>query len=426
MVREPIYAAMDIGTSKVVAIVARLGPEGELRPMGTGEAPAQGVEHGVIEDADAVRESVRESLGECLRYMGRNPVHDCYAVVNGDHLVGSNAREMLGGGDGMLTVTEQHLRSLVSGTSGAVRELLDSRNEQVLHIIPVRYRLDGMAGVRNPTGLNANEVQLEAHVVRGKSAHLGQVAQALHGCKVRAEGMVSHPLASGEGVLTADEREMGTALVDIGAGTIKVAVYRDGTPCYSSVLPMGGNQLTRDLAVSLRVPYPMAEDLKLEYGHALPDELAPSEEIIMPATQLQPKRIVRRRELCEPLYLRALQMLKLIYEELGKAGVDGSLPGGVVLTGGVARMPGLGEMTMRGLRAKVRIGLPVWHAGLPDGLRRPEYAGVLGALQWAVKHRSSQGSGGGEPAGRARGAGDRKWSAGSLLRRPFARSGTRE
>ena len=169
MVREPIYAAMDIGTSKVVAIVARLGPEGELRLMGTGEAPAQGVEHGVIEDAEAAREAVRESLGECLRYMGRNPVHDCYAVVNGDHLVGSNAREMLGGGDGMLTVTEQHLRSLVSGTSGAVRELLDSRNEQVLHIIPVRYRLDGMAG-----GAESDRAECE-RVAAGGSCGAGEV-----------------------------------------------------------------------------------------------------------------------------------------------------------------------------------------------------------------------------------------------------------
>ena len=418
MAREPVYAAIDIGTSKIIAVVARIGPEGELRPMGTGLAPSLGVQQGVIDDLGEAKEAVRDSLGECLRYMGRNPVSDFFAVVNGDHLIGSNAREMLEAGDEMLTVTEHHLRSLIAGASGMARQQLDTRNEQVLHIIPLRYRVSGMAGVRNPTGLNTSELHLEAHVVRGQTALLADTAQALQASKMRVEGMVAHPLASGEGVLTADEREMGVVMVDIGAGTIKVAAYRDGTPFFSSVLPVGGNQLTRDLAVALRVPYQAADEIKIQHGHVLPDELSPTDEVVMPATQSQPKRVVRRRELCEPLYLRALQMLKLIYEELSRAEIETMPPGGVVLTGGGARMPGFAEMTARGLRTKVRIGTPLWYAGLPDTLRQPEYAATLGALQWAMKHRNRP-----ETGGRIRGEGDRKWSAGSLLRRPFARAG---
>ena len=278
-----------------------------------------------------------------------------------------------------------------------------------MHMIPMRYRLDGMGGVRNPTGLDTNELQLEAHIVRGMAVPLGNTARALQACKAKVEGMVAHPLASAEGVLTADEREMGVVVVDIGAGTIKTAVYREGTPVYSSVVPVGGNQLTRDLAVAMRIPYQMAEDLKIQVGHVLPDAISPTEEVLIPATQVQPKRMVLRRELCEPLYLRSLQLLKLLSEELYKAEMGSVPPGGIVLTGGVSRMPGLAEMASRGLRTEVRVGNPLWYAGLPESLRQPEFSAVLGALQWAVKHRNRT------DQERPRGSGDRNWSPASLF-----------
>ena len=420
MAREPIYAAIDIGTSKVFSIVARLGPEGELKPLGTGTAPSVGVRQGTIDDLGEVKESVRDSLNECLRYVGRNPVSDFFAVVNGDHLVSENSSELLSDGNELLSVTEQHLRELIGGSSGMLQQQVNSRTEQVLHIIPMRYRLDGMAGVRNPTGLHTNELQVDAHIVRGKSVPMGNTVRALQTSKLRVEGLVAHALASGEGILTADEREMGVVAIDIGAGTIKIACYREGTPCFSSVIPVGGNQLTRDMAIALRAPYQMAEELKIEHGHVLPEAIPSTDEIIMPATQVHPKRIVSRRELCEPLYLRSLQMLKLIQQELSQADTGTPLAGGVVLTGGGSRMPGFAEMTARGLGTQVRIGVPLWYAGLPESLRQPEYAAALGVLQWAVKHRNQP------DRGRVRGEGDRNWSPGSLLRRPFSRSGTRQ
>ena len=418
MAREPIYAVIDIGTSKIASIVARLGPEGELKPLGMGVAPSLGVQHGVIDDFSAVQEGIRECLDECLRYMGRNPLGKMYAVVNGEHLTGFNSSEGLRNGEEPLTVTDQHLRSLISGAAETMRGQADGNGQQTLHVIPMRYRVDDIEGVRNPTGLHTNELHLEAHVVRGMSVPLGNTLRALQSSKVQVEGLVAHPLASAEGVLTADEREMGVAVVDIGAGSMKVAVYRGGTPYYSSVVAMGSNQLTRDLAVALRIPYQMAEELKIEHGYALPDDLPPTDEVVLPATQMHPKRVMPRRELCEPLYLRCLQMLKLAHAELCKAELT-DLPGGIVLTGGGARMRGLAEMTSRGFRTQVRVAAPLWYAGLPESLRQPEYAATLGTLQWAVKHRNlsdrtpvrnNEGDKGG---GRA----------GSLFRRPFARAG---
>ena len=420
MPREPIFAAIDIGTNKVFSIVARLGPEGELKPLGTGAAPSAGVQHGVIDTLPEARAAVRDSLAECLRYVGRNPVNEFFAVVNGDHLVSENSCQQLHGGNEALTVTEQHLRSLAGAPALSQQQPADGRSEQALHAIPMRYRLDGVSGVRNPTGLDTNELQMEAHIVRGNAASLGNAVQALQGAKMRVEGMVAHPLASGEGVLTADEREMGVAVIDIGGGTVKIACYREGTPCFSSVIPVGGNQLTRDLAIALRVPYPMAEDLKIQYGQALPDAIQDDDDVIIPATQMQPKRVVSRQELCEPLYLRSLQMLKLIQQELGRAALEGALPGGVTLTGGGSKMPGFAEMAARGLGTRVRVGGPLWYYGLPEALRQPEYAAALGALQWAVKHRNRP------ERGPARGSGDRNWSPTGLFRRPFARAGSRQ
>ena len=419
MAREPIYAVIDIGTSKIVSIVARLGAEGELKPLGMGSVPSLGVQQGIIDDFSEVTDGVRSCLDECLRYMGRNPLGSVHAVVNGEHLVGTNSSEGLRNGAEPVTVTEQHLRSLISGAAGSLQEQADSASQQTLHIIPMRYRLDGVDGVRNPTGLHTNELQLEAHVVRGASIPLGNTVRALQSSKVPIEGLVSHPLASAEGVLTADEREMGVACIDIGAGTIKVAVYRGGTPYFSSVVAMGSNQLTRDLAVSLRVPYQMAEELKIEYGHAIPDDLDPNEDVVLPATQMQSRRTMQRKELCQPLYLRSIQMLKLIHEELCRAELT-ELPGGIVLTGGGAKMRGFGEMTSRGLRTQVRLGSPLWYAGLPESLRQPEYAAALGTLQWAVKHRHLT------DRGRVKEDTGKGWSPASLFRRPFARSGARE
>ena len=419
MPQDPMYAAVDIGTSKIISIVARLGQEGELKPLGTGVAPSNGVQQGIIDDFGEVKSSLQESMAECLRYVGRNPVDRYYVVVNGDHLVSVNSTEMMGSEEEVVTITEQRLRSLMSSTNGNLQQQLDSRSSQTLHIIPMRYRLDGMTGVRNPTGLNTNELQLEAHIVRGMSVPLGNMVRVLESCRGKVEGMIAHPLASGEGVLTADEREMGVVVVDIGAGTVKTSVYRGGTPVFSSVVPVGGNQLTRDLAVAMRVPYQMAEDLKVHFGHALPDAIPANEEVLIPATQVHPRRMVLRRELCEPLYLRSLQLLKLISAELYKAELSSMPPGGLVLTGGVSRMPGLAEMASRGLRTEVRVGGPLWYAGLPESLRQPEFSAVLGALQWAVKHRNRP------DQDRPRGSGDRNWSPASLFRRPFARAGSR-
>ena len=419
MPQEWMYAAVDIGTSKIVSIVARLGPEGELKPLGIGMAPSNGVQQGIIDDFGEVKNSLQESMSECLRYVGCNPVERFHVVVNGDHLVSTNSTEMLGSGEEVVTITEQRLRSLMSSTSGNLQQQLDSRSAHTLHMIPMRYRLDGMTGVRNPTGLHTNELQMEAHIVRGMSVPLGNTVRALQACKAKVEGMIAHPLASAEGVLTADEREMGVVVVDIGAGTIKTAVYREGTPIFSSVVPVGGNQLTRDMAVAMRIPYQMAEDLKVQFGHALPDAIPLTEEVLIPGTQVQPKRMVLRRELCEPLYLRSLQVLKLISEELYKAEIGWIPPGGIVLTGGVSRMPGLAEMAARGLKTEVRVGTPLWYAGLPESLRQPEFSAVLGALQWAVKHRNRL------DQERPRGSGDRNWSPASLFRRPFARSAAR-
>ena len=281
MPQESMYAAVDIGTSKIISIVARLGPEGELKPLGTGVAPSNGVQQGVIDDFGEVKNSLQESMAECLRYVGRNHVDRFHVVVNGDHLVSVNSTEMLGKGEEVVTITEQRLRSMMSSASGSLEQQRDSRSEQTLHMIPMRYRLDGMTGVRNPAGLDTNELQLEAHIVRGMSVPLGNAARALQSCKAKVDGMIAHPLASAEGVLTADEREMGVVAVDIGAGTIKTAIYRQGTPVFSSVVPVGGNQLTRDLAVAMRIPYQMAEDLKAQFGHVLPEAIPANEEVLI-------------------------------------------------------------------------------------------------------------------------------------------------
>jgi cell division protein FtsA len=180
---------------------------------------------------------------------------------------------------------------------------------------------------------------------------------------------------------------MGAVLVDIGAGTSDIAIYRYGNPWYSTVIPVGGSQLTRDLAVALRVPYYMAEEIKVKWGHALPDLIRPDEEVVIPGVQGQPRRVVKRRGLCEPLHLRMVEILKLIMLRVSQAGMRQLPTGGLVITGGAAELAGLKELVESILGGPVRIAYPSGIAGLPSQLRKPGFSAGVGALLWGIKHQ---------------------------------------
>ena len=383
MAREGLYTAIDLGTSKVCTIVASVRPDGSLLVHGMGIEPSNGMHKGRVVDVEKAKASVKQSIEKAQQDLAR-PVNWAYVGVSGDHITCQNTTYVLkrprnGSGVSAREMEELSLRSMPEVPLG----------KDLLHHVPMNYVVDGLSGVRSPRDLDAETVEIRAHSIMGDAGPLGNVRSSVEGCKVAVRNLVLQPLAAAEAVLTEDEKEIGTVLIDIGGGTSDVAVYRGGNPWYTTVLPIGGFQLTRDLSVALGgAPFSVAEDLKLEYGRAMPGGID-DEEIPLPAFPGRQQPVISRHMLCQALYERIAETLELAMLKLRQAGLREMPPGGLVLTGGSAQLPALEDAAKNLVNAPVRIASPRV-SGLPSDLRKPAYSASVGVLLWCIKHQGEK------------------------------------
>ena len=382
MARDTFYTAVDIGTDKVTSIMARVGSEGELKVLGTGVVTSQGMQKGRIENIVEVQEAVRTSMEEAQRYIGDAGPTDVYTSVTGSHLSSLNTKEVVENPDDVGDISGKLLDRLLRGSFPDV-----GPDQEVLHVIPIGYHVDGMSGIRNPVGLHGNLVEVEAHVVMGDSVTLKNTVKAIEIGKASVKSMVLHSLASAESTLTGDERELGVVLADIGGGTTDIVIYRQGQPWYSAVIPVGGSQLTRDLSMALKTPLYMTEEMKIKWGSVMPETIPADEEVVIPSFQGQPKHSLSRRILCDPLNARMMELIKLIVLKVRQSGLREFPTGGIVLTGGGAEMTGLTDLVQKTLGGQVRIAFPEGIAGLPAQLRKPAFSAAVGLLLWGIKHQ---------------------------------------
>ena len=385
MSKETFYTAVDIGSNKVCSIVARVGAEGDLKILGTGMVTSQGMQKGRIDNIDEVKVAVKSSLEEAQRYIGRGVISGVYAGVSGTHISCLNTKDMMENPSADDDIGPQHLDQLIRSSFPKV-----DPSQEILHMIPIGYEVDGMEAVRNPAGLHAKQINVESHVVMGDAATLRNTVKAVEASRVSVKSLVVESLASAESTLTGDEKEMGAVLVDIGGGTIDLMIYRQGNPWYSAVIPVGGNQLTRDLAVAMRIPYFLAEDIKLKWGHALPELVRADEEVVVPSFQGQPRRVARRRDLCEPLQARMVEMLKQILLQVRQSGLRQLPNAGLVITGGCAELPGIRELALKTVGGPVRLAYPQGIAGLPTQLQKASTSTAVGLLLWGIKHQGER------------------------------------
>jgi len=383
--KETFYTAVDIGSNKVCSIVARVGAEGDLKILGTGMVTSQGMQKGRIDNIDEVKVAVKSSLEEAQRYIGRGVISGVYAGVSGTHISCLNTKDMMENPSADEDIGPQHLDQLIRSSFPKV-----DPSQEILHMIPIGYEVDGMEAVRNPAGLHAKQINVESHVVMGDAATLRNTVKAIEASRVSVRSLVVESLASAESTLTGDEKEMGAVLVDIGGGTIDLMIYRQGNPWYSAVIPVGGNQLTRDLAVAMRIPYFLAEDIKLKWGNALPELVRADEEVVVPSFQGQPRRIAKRRDLCEPLHARMVEMLKQILLRVRQSGLRQLPNAGLVITGGCAELPGIRELALKTLGGPVRLAYPQGIAGLPTQLQKASTSTAVGLLLWGIKHQGER------------------------------------
>ncbi len=382
MAKDTFYTAVDIGTGKVVSIIARVGSEGELKVLGTGLVPSEGIQKGRIDNFDDVQVTVQSSLEEAHRYIGKGVLTGVYSSVSGSHISCLNTRETVENPDDVGDISTQMVDRMLRGSFPELHS-----GQEVLHVIPNGYHVDDMTGVRNPVGLHGSHVEVEAHVVLGDAAVLRNTVKVVEANKATVKSLVLHSLASAEATLTGDEREMGVGLAYIGAGTTDVIIYRQGNPWYSAVIPLGGNQLTRDLSVALRSSVYMAEEMKVKWGSVNLDAVPVDEEVVIPSFQGEPKRVIPRRELVNPLNSRMFEILKMVLVKVRQAGLREIPAGGLVLTGGGADISGLAGLVQKTLGVPVRIAHPEGIAGLPVQLRKPAFSAAVGLLLWGIKHQ---------------------------------------
>ena len=383
--RDTFYTAVDIGTSKVTVLLSRVGTEGDLKIFGTGVVPSGGIQRGRVDDIEDARASVKAALHEAQRYIGGESVTcSAYVSVSGSHISSLNRSEIL---DNQATPDDISAKMLDGLLRGSFPKI--SQDQQVLHVIPMSYTVDGLTGVRNPMGLAGNLVEVEAHVVVGESIVLQNTIKAVESKDVAVKSLVLQGMASAESTLSGDEREMGVVMMDIGAGTTDLVIYRQGAPWYSTVLPVGGYALTRDLSAAMRAPLHVAEEIKVKLGSVDLENIDADDEVELPNFQGARIKSVPRRALSEPLHDRMVEILKMAISQVRQAGMSDWPIGGLVLTGGGAQMTGLPELAARIVGEPVRVGYPYGIYGLPAQLRKPTFSTAVGLLLWGIKHHDS-------------------------------------
>lgn len=385
MSRGQAVVAIDLGTSKVCAIVAEGLPDGRTSIAGVGLCPARGMAKGVITDLDEASTTIARAVERAERNSGYR-ILSAYVGISGAHLTSANGRGVVALPRHQPEITRAEIARVLDAASS----IPASANQEVLHVLPRTYILDGQTGVADPLGMMGTRLEVEAHVVSGSATAIRNVSRAMERAEVAIDELVPEPLAAAEAALTPAEREMGVALVDIGAGTTDIAIFVEDAIWHTAVLPIGGNHLTNDLSIVLQVPFESAESLKIAAGRAMPLPGLPDGHGGGDSDRLDVEGFdgavgrVSRRTAHEVIEARLEQLLTLVRKELRESGYDGALPGGIVLTGGTALLPEIADLTRRVVGMRARVGTPRRLAGLGDSLGGPAFAAAVGLAQWGL------------------------------------------
>jgi cell division protein FtsA len=380
-VQGRILVGVDVGTTKVCVLVAEFDRDGKLNILGVGVNSSRGLRRGVVVNIDETVSSIATALDRAERLSGQKITTACVGVA-GSHIESLNSKGVVAISPSSRDIVQNDITRAIE----AAQAISVPSSREIIHVIPRSYVVDGQEGVKNPIGMSGFRLEVETHIVTGSVTSLQNLIKCVQKARVEIEDLVLEPLASGEAVLAPAERELGVMLADIGGGTTDVAIFADGAIWQTVVLPIGGNLITSDIAYGLRLPFHVAEELKVTYGHcdhtAIPDdemiELAP----FLPGCN----DVLPRRVLAEIIQARVEEIFDMFREQIKQSGCDGLLPSGLVLTGGSAELPGLMELATQYFDLPVRIGVPDGLYGLSESIARPAFATGVGLLLWGLRH----------------------------------------
>jgi cell division protein FtsA len=387
-----LLVALDIGTSKIVTLVAEITPEDTLNLIGMGSHPSRGLKKGVVVNIESTVNAIQRSLEEA-ELMADAKIKEVLTGIAGSHIRSFNSH-------GMVAIKDKEVQQYdIDRVIETARAVNIPMEQQVLHILEQEFVIDGQGGVRQPLGMSGMRLEVKVHIVTGAVSAAQNIMKCVRRCGLEVRDLMLQPLASSDAVLLDDERDLGVCLVDIGGGTTDLAVFTEGAIKHTSVIPIAGDQITNDIAMALRTPTKDAEELKISHGVALRQLASTADMIEVPGVGERGPRELSRQTLAEVIEPRVEELYSLIQRELRSSGLEELLSSGIVITGGSAQMRGMVELGEEVFHMPVRVGVPQYKGALAEVVRNPRYSTGMGLLMAGLeqvkrdRHAKMQGAG---------------------------------
>jgi len=377
-----LIVGLDIGTSKIVAIVGEITTDGEIEIIGLGSHPSKGLKKGVVVNIESTVQAIQRAIEEA-ELMAGCQINSVYAGIAGSHIKSINSHGIVAIKD--REVSESDLDRVID----AARAVAIPADQRILHILPQEFIIDDQEGIREPISMSGVRLEAKVHLVTGAVGAAQNIIKCVRRCGLEVDDVILEQLASSYSVLTEDEKELGVCLVDIGGGTTDIAVFSEGAIRHTAVIPIAGDQVTNDIAVALRTPTQYADEIKIKYACALRQLANPDETIEVPSVGDRPPRNLSRQTLAEVVEPRYDELLTLVQAELRKSGFEDIIAAGVVLTGGSSKMEGVIDLAEEIFHMPVRLGIPQYVSGLSDVVSNPIHATGVGLLLFGAQHQSS-------------------------------------
>jgi cell division protein FtsA len=378
-----LIVGLDIGTSKVVAIVGEVTADGSIEVIGIGSHPSRGLKKGVVVNIESTVHSIQRAIEEA-ELMAGCQIHSVYAGIAGSHIRSLNSH-------GIVAIKDKEV------TAGDVERVIDAAravaipaDQKILHILPQEFLIDNQEGIREPVGMSGVRLEAKVHMVTGAVSAAQNIIKCVRRCGLEVDDIILEQLASSYSALTDDEKELGICMVDIGGGTTDIAVFTEGAIRHTAVIPIAGDQVTNDIAVALRTPTQFAEEIKIKYACALTQIASADESIEVPSVGDRPPRRLARHTLAEVVEPRYEELLSLVQAELRRSGFEDLVAAGIVLTGGSSKIEGLVELAEEVFHMPVRLGVPQYVTGLVDVVRNPIFATGVGLLLFGHHNRDQR------------------------------------
>ncbi|MEY3659959.1 MAG: cell division protein FtsA [Pseudohongiellaceae bacterium] len=378
-----MIVGLDIGTSKVVAIVGEANADGSLSIVGIGRHRSRGLKKGTVVNIESTVQSIQRAIEEAELMAGCR-IHSVYAGIAGSHIRSMNSH-------GIVAIRDREVYAAdIERVIDAAQAVAIPADQRILHILPQEYIIDSQEGVKEPLGMSGVRLEAKVHLVTCANNAYQNVEKCIKRCGLEVDEIILEQLASSYSVLTDDEKELGVCLIDIGGGTTDIAVFTEGAIRHTGVIPIAGDQVTNDIAMALRTPTEFAEDLKIKYACALAQLASPNEMINVPGVGERPSRELSRQALADVVEPRYDELFHLIQAEIRHSGFADVLAAGLVFTGGTSKMEGVVELAEEIFHLPVRIGMPTEVQGLTDIVRNPTYSTAVGLLMYGMKHMQQQ------------------------------------